>query len=177
MNRPDIKDLPNYLPGIPRQYGLKQPSPKFSQGEDIVIRLNPLYEGKAIEDDKWALQAFIKKGPKAVNILWTGKEHAGLFKDDKGWYIHLPSDASSYFLPGTYHLVVKGRQLIGTEFPVLQNFELQYTFFEIVITPSSPNPKLRAETIIETTYDPETGIWTIKRTSVEPTEPDAISSL
>ena len=171
MNDPEY--LPDYLPGVAPRYGLKQLPQSFAQGEDGLVNFELSFNDKPLKLEDWTLKAMVKKNVHAANILWQ-VDFGQHFYYDAGHGIYtmvLPSAASSLFLPGTYHLSVKGKQKTGTGGHVDRTVTLATTLFEITLDAASPNPKLSAETVTEVAYDPETGIYKITRTTVEGTVP------
>lgn len=171
MNDPE--QLPDYLPNVAPRYGLKQLPQSFAQGEDGLINFELSFDDKPLKLDEWTLTAMVKKNVHAANVLWQ-VDFGQHFYYDSGHKIYtmvLPSVASSLFLPGTYHLTVKGKQKTGTGGKVDRTVTLATLMFEIILDAASPNPKLSAETVTEVAFDPETGIYRITRSTVEPTVP------
>src|SRR5574343_1953473 len=95
------------LDGVPSDIGIKQPSPVFTQGEDVKLFFYLNYNGKPYEPSLGVLEGFLKKIPQAANVLWTPKLNEGIFKANETpgyYYLLLPAEVSAYFLPGTYYL-------------------------------------------------------------------------
>ncbi|NBQ67357.1 MAG: hypothetical protein EBU46_00385 [Nitrosomonadaceae bacterium] len=171
MNDPEF--LPDYLPNVAPRYGLKQLPQSFAQGEDGLIKVELSFNDGPLKLDEWSLTALVKKNVHAANILWQVDfgQHFYYEAEHKRYVVVLPAAASSLFLPGTYHLTVKGKQKTGTGVKVDRTVTLATVLFEITLDAASPNPKLSAETVTEVAFDPETGIYRITRSTVEPTVP------
>ena len=162
------------LDGYVSQDGVRSRSPKYYQGEDIKLAFYLDYNGVPVSEDKYIIEVFVKKSQSANNVLWKAVIGNGLYRKGKegDFYILLPASASSKFLPGVYYLDVKITEKIGEGDDVKDlSLVLLSTTFTLELGASSPNPKLAANKVEETSYDPSTGITTIKITTVEPTLP------
>ncbi len=174
---PDSNYVEKTLEGVEPKSGIKQPGFVFNQGEDVLLSFYLTYEGQPVTFNDWHLEAYIKKSTHAANVLWKGVPDLGIFKKEKDgyFYILMPSSASSYFLPGTYYLDVKGCQRLGRSG---EAFDLTRTLlsatFNIRLTASSPHPTLKPIASTEVQFDPQTREVTITRTSVELTQPPGV---
>lgn len=164
-----MNELVDYLPGLPPQYGLKQPSPSFSQGEDVVLTV-PLKQ--VITVDQWtSLECLVKKGVYADNTLWRTVAGAGLTVGSTEYQMVMPSVVSARFLPGSYHAVLVGKQKVGAGSPIDRIAVLAESMFEIVLSAASPHPKLTGALVISAERNLDTGVITITTTGVEQTLP------
>lgn len=171
----NLEELPEYLPGMPAQYGLKQMNESFGQGESIILDFNLQFKDVPVRPNDWNLEAIIKKNTYANNILWSAKIGKYMFEKRPGlYYVVMPADVSALFLPGTYHCSIKGKQKVATGDPFDQTVSLKDFTFQIELKAMSPNPDLHGETTYETFYDYDTGVYTVRRTSVEPTHPNPV---
>jgi len=163
-----------YLDGNISQTGIKQESPKFFQGEDIRLSFYLNYNGVPVSEQKYIIEAIVKKSPIAKNILWKGVLGNGLYKTDVNgnFYILMPAAASALFLPGAYYFDAKIMEKVGSGNDVKDlTVVVLSDMFNIELSAASPNPGLRPSKSEESSYDPETGITTVTITSVEPTLP------
>jgi hypothetical protein len=138
-----VKDIPTYLPGVPPQYGIKWPSPQFTQGSDVMLEF-PLYVDSSPLDDLkgWKLELWLKKGVQANNVLWRGTLGDGLYhKHGNIWLFRIPAADTAQLLAGTYFYAVKGTKLVDKEGFAL-NTVLGRGSIEISVDASSPNSKL-----------------------------------
>jgi hypothetical protein len=174
-----MSDLPNYLPNIPAMYGIKQPAPEYSQGNDVVLEFELYFNGVPIIDlSGWKLEAFVKKSLKAQNILWKAELNYHFYQKDKRtnvFCVRIPADASSFFLPGDYYLSVVGTQRIGTGDLFDRKVTLHNAMFELVLDASSPNPRLSNSGVTAVIFDPLERKYTVTIEGTEPTEPDPVS--
>jgi hypothetical protein len=177
MRLPDFYYTSQILDGTEPKDGIKQPSPSFPQGDDIVLSFYINYNGMPIITSEWALEAIVKKNPGAATVLWRGILGVGLWEKEgiPGYFsIIMANDVSAQFLAGTYYLDIKGVQKIGTGENVRDlTVTLLSTTFNIYLTASSPSPKLRPGMVTSVTVDAPSGVVTVSRTSVEPTLPDS----
>lgn len=155
--------------------GVRQEAPLFKQGEDIKLFFYLNYNGSYVDLEKHELQLMLKKLPRAQNVLWSAKLNAGLFKVEgiPGYfYMLLPSEISSYFLPGSYYIDIVLTEKVGTGEAVRDTKQVIRSFMlEIDLGASSPNPKLKGIMLVSADYHHESGIWTIVTHSTEQTEP------
>ena len=174
-----MSDLPNYLPTIPEMYGLKQPAPEFSQGNDVVIEFELYFNGEPIIDTKnWKLEVFVKKSLKADNVLWKAELDHHLYQKDKHsnvFFFRIPADKSSLFLPGNYHFAVVGTQKVGTAAPFDRKVTLHHAMFDLALDAGSPFPRLTQTSVIALYLDPIDRTYTLITESTERTEPDPVS--
>lgn len=177
---PDSNYKTYKIPGYPENRGLLQASPMFSQGEDILIAFYLSVDNVPVTDENYDLELIIKKSPFAGNILWKGLLNSGLYRQQlNGWipgyyYMLMPASASSLFLPGTYYLDVKAKEKLGTGKETRDlTFVVLSATFNIQLSAASPNPKLKASSVIESVFDPEDRTRTYTITSVEETMPDS----
>lgn len=164
------------LDGYVSQDGVRSESPRFYQGEDLKLAFYLDYNGQPVTEEKYQLEAIVKKSPAAQNILWKGYQGTGLYNNGKAgdYYILIPSTITSNFLPGTYYFDVKLSEKVGEGDAVRDlSFVILSSTFTLELSAGSPYPKLAAHRIEERSYDPSTGITTITITSVEPTLPKA----
>ncbi len=172
-----MSDLPNYLPGIPPEYGVKQPSIEVAQGTDVIQEFT-LYidDTPLINPSDWILEVFVKKNNVANNILWKGELNSGLFqKHNNLYYFRIPHDITALFLPGTYYFVVRATQKPGKGLPHDRMLSIYENSFAIDLNPASPNPKLNNFMVQAQVYDPIAGRYIITTESTEPTEPQIVS--
>lgn len=164
-----MSELVDYLPGLPKQYGIKQPAPVALQGEDVVLTF-PLKQ--VIDTKLWTnFECHVKKNNYASNTLWLVKPGSGLTVTSGEFRMVMPTAVSSLFLPGTYHVVLVGRQKPGEGSPLDRTTVLGESMFEIQLSAGSPCPKLSGDVTVAIETDPDTGQVTITRTGVEPTVP------
>lgn len=167
------------LVGSPMQLGIRQPSPVYPQGHDIVFHFYLNYNGKPIDLADWTLTGYVKKNVYAQNVLFKSASQNGIYPaGSPGYYYFLmPGNISGLFLPGLYYMEVVGVQKIGEgEFIKDITVSLMNTNFQIVLAPSSPNPKLASKVTSEVLYDPSTGQLIITQQSVEPTYPPVVDT-
>ena len=163
--------------------GIKQPSPQFYQGEDIRFSFYLSCNDVVVTPDKFNIEAILKKSPAATNILWKGVYNLGLYsvradKPDGYYYLLMPAEVSSLFLPGTYHVDIKLTERLGSGSLIKDTVTfIPLGEIQIDLSSASPNPSLRANKITESTYDPTTGITTITVTRTEPTLPLPVNVL
>lgn len=176
----DLNDLPNYIPGIPPLYGLKQPSPEYTQGNDLVLEFDLEFEGKPLSDvTNWWLTGYVKKSLKAVNILWQAEYGTYLYKKEgttNRYCLRIPRVVTALFLPGSYYFAIRGTQKPATGIPRDLQITLHKGMFQIDLDASSPNPKLANFIITSVSVDwlKEEGFVTITTQSTEPTEPENV---
>ncbi|NBQ68934.1 MAG: hypothetical protein EBU46_08930 [Nitrosomonadaceae bacterium] len=164
-----MSELVNYLPGLPEQFGIKQPAPSFALGEDVVLT-GAIKTGIVV--DRWTnLECLVKKSAYANNTLWRVTAGAGLTVGSTEYQMIMPASVSGQFLPGSYHAVLVGKQKVGTGTPVDRFAVLAESMFELRLSAASPNPKLSGSTSTLAERDPETGVITVIKTSVEQTLP------
>jgi len=164
-----MSELVDYLPRLPRQYGIKQPAVVALQGEDVVLTF-PLKQ--RIDTKLWTnYECHVKKNNYASNTLWLVKPGSGLTVTSSEFQMVMPTAVSSLFLPGTYHIVLVGRQRLGEGNPIDRITVLGESMFELQLSAASPSPKLSGDVTVAVERDPNTGQITIIRTGVEPTVP------
>lgn len=176
---PDTYYTTTMLDGNPASTGIKQPPPQFYQGEDVVFKIYLTLDGEVLTPEKHIIEVIIKKNQYADNILWKGVLGDGLYPrlDDKdGYYlIWMPSSATSTFLPGTYLMDIKSTDKLGAgEGAKDRTVRVSQTLFNIDLSAMSPNPKLAPSSVVEVSYDPNTGITTTTYTGVELTVPKPV---
>jgi hypothetical protein len=172
-----MSELPNYLPGIPPMYGLKQPSPEFSQGTDVVVEFTVTVDGEPLNDPKdWVLEAFIKKSLKANNILWKCTLGYNLYQKEKSntYFFRLPHQISAQFLPGSYVYAVIGTQKVGTGAPFDRRLTFSEGTFDLTLDAGSPYPRLTGSNVKASFFDAATGKYIYQVESTERTEPNPI---
>ena len=161
--------------------GIKQPSPKFYQGEDVKLHFYLNYEGHPPDLSKHALSVILKKSPSADTVLWSATVGDGLYKDkgyqDGMYYLLMSSSMSSQFIPGLYYIDVILREKVG-EGEAAKDLSqvILSTTINIALSTTSPNPKLRGSKRVTSTYDPDTGVTTvtISGTNIESTLPEEV---
>ena len=170
-----MTDLPNYLPGIPPMYGVKQLAPEASQGEDIIVPVELTLDGEPLLDvTGWILEAFVKKSLKAIGILWKGELGNGIeHKAENLYYFRIPHSVSALFLPGSYYYAVRGTQKPATGVGFDRMANLAQGMLNVALSASSPNPKLEAETMEVVYYDPASGRTIVRAQYTELTEPQS----
>lgn len=175
MNRlQDTYYTQQVLDGTPPDIGIRQPSPTFSQGEDMKLDFYLSYNGAPVDVSKHIIELNLKKLPQAKTVLWTAKLGAGLFQSPTSgaFYMLIPSEISGYVLPGTYYVDIILTERTGTGEAVKDLRVVLKSFnINVKLTPSSPNPKLTANSVEVIGYDMESGIWTLQFTSTEQTLP------
>lgn len=174
-----MSDLPNYLPGIPPMYGVKQPSPEFSQGNDVVLEFELWFNGEPLIDIKqWKLEAFVKKSLKANNVLWKAEIDHHLFQKDKRsnvFCLRIPADKTATFLPGNYFFAIVGTQHVGSAAPFDRKVTLHQAMFDLILDAASPFPRLTNAMVTALYLDPTDRTYTLITETTEPTEPDPVS--
>lgn len=175
---PDTYYTTVVLDGQVQETGIKQAPPQFYQGEDCIFDVYLQYLEKPVIPEEWIIEVIIKKSEFAENILWKGIYGQGLYKNgNPGFYqIIFPSQASSLFLAGAYHIDVKLCQRIGAN-PGVKDLSIIIFqgYFDLNLAAASPNPKLAATMQVEVSYDPETGVTTTTYVTTEQTAPPLIS--
>lgn len=176
-----MNQLPNYLPGIPEMYGVKQPAPEFSQGNDVVVEFELYFNGEPIIDlTNWKLEAFVKKSLKANTVLWKAEIDHYLYQKDKRsnvFMLRIPADKTSTFLPGSYFFAVVGTQKVGSSQPFDRKITLHQAMFDLVLDAASPFPRLTTARITALYLDPIDRTYTLVTETTESTEPDPVSTI
>lgn len=174
-----MSDLPNYLPGIPPMYGVKQPAPEFSQGNDVVVDFELWFNGEPLIDTAhWKLEVFVKKSLKANTVLWKAENGYHLYQQDKRsnlFFFRIPADITATFLPGNYFFAVVGTQHVGSAVPFDRKATLYNAMFELTLDAASPFPKLSNSAVTALYFDPTDRTYTTVVEHTENTEPDATS--
>lgn len=175
---PDAYYTEQMLDGITPFTGYKQPSPSFNQGEDIGLSFFVNYEGKPLNKLDWNLRGVIKKSVHAENVLWQAIPEVSLFEKESTpgyYYFVMPGAISGQFLPGIYFFDLLGTQKVGHGPDHLDRTRvLLSATFNIELSASSPNPKLKNTSVTEVNFDPGSLQVTYKRTTVENTGPDGV---
>ena len=148
INQEVIANIPVFAPGIPPQYGIKQPSPPFVQGCDVLLYL-PIYlttpdgdSSPLVDPTGWNMEVIVKKSTQANNQLWTGSLDKGFYHQKTNIYLlRIPADITATLTPGTYFYAIKGIKLVNTSgFSITT--PLGSGTFEVTVDASSPNSKL-----------------------------------
>ncbi len=153
------------LEGNPEQTGIKQPAPQFYQGEDIQLQFYLNYNGAPVISDKYVVDIIVKKSTAAQNVLWKATLGNGLYeltpKVPGYYYISMPAAISSLFLPGTYYITARLKEVVGqNKGPSDLTIFMLNMPFNIELSSASPNPKLAPTSSSETTFDIEDGYTT-----------------
>lgn len=172
-------DLPEYLNGIPAQYGLKQPNVVGYQGFTLSLYGTLKVNSRLINPANWIIEGVVKKNLGAECVLLQIKPGNNLILSPEPLLGHyrliIPATSTAEFIPGTYWVGIKGKQRTGTGNVIDSTELLDQQLFEIQLAANSPNPRLTSETTTVTTYDPETGIYTVTTTKTEPTLPPSVN--
>ena len=100
--------LPNYLPGLPEMYGIKQESPQFDQGVDINLPVTLKENDIAVAPANYILTAYLKVDIDVPPIAWTGTIDNGIVVSGSAVSIAIPKTVTSTLLSGIYHLAILG---------------------------------------------------------------------
>lgn len=149
MRFPDTYYSTAVMIGTPKEQGVKQRSPIFYQGTDIFLSFYLNYNGQPVSFEKHDLIVIVKKEVEASGILWQGVPGDGLFSTNIAgyFYILIPADITEHWVPGTYFFDVKLTEKIGQNQEYSRNLTsvIMQNSFELLLSTTSPNPKLRSE--------------------------------
>lgn len=139
-------DLPDYLPGHPEMYGVKQASASYNQGDCIEIAI-PI-----VADPRCTLAAYIKDDLASVPFLWVGKQGEGVEVNLGRVTVKIKSSIANKFPSGIYYLSVVG------QWPEdINSYKSLYNIsFSINPVASSPYPVVQPSVVIvSSTLPPE----------------------
>ena len=100
--------LPDYLPGNPPMYGVKQESPHFDQGVDITFEVR-LKEGyKVVKAADYILHTILKDSLYTNTVIWQGKMNYGISVVEDETVITIPRSITVGIPSGIYYVAVIG---------------------------------------------------------------------
>ena len=110
-----MKEIPQYLYGVPPMYGVKQQSVEFPQGFSVVLPID--FDSCGFHDfENYKLSAFIKDDITCPTVVWYGDEdNQGIIKKNDKYYIKIKLAESEQLQPGTYYLAVNAQRKIDVE--------------------------------------------------------------
>jgi hypothetical protein len=164
-----LMNIPDYLPGVPSQYGEKQPWPEYNQGEWIKLLLACPFD---FDVTQWTdIEAVVKKNVHADIVLFVGNYNTSLRVQNQQFVLSIPEEVTSGFLPGTYTVAVIGKGSTDRHTKVLAEHG-----FQLKLSAASPAPKLAYErTVTVLDRDLETGVARVLIVTPEPTVPTPAS--
>jgi hypothetical protein len=137
-------DLPDYLPGNPPMYGVKQASTSFYQGDCIEIAI-PI-----TVDPRCTLVAYVKDDLASSTFLWVGKQGNGVDVNLGRVTVKIKSSVAQGFPSGIYYLTVAGQWPSDINaYQVLYNIS-----FSINAAASSPYPVVQPTIVIVSSAPP-----------------------
>ena len=97
--------LPDYLPGNPPMYGVKQQTAGIAQGSDAYLPID--YSNSPVADlEGYDIRAMIKQTLDTNDVVWFGDFTNGLVTVDDVDYLHLNVDFMMTLPAGYYYVTV-----------------------------------------------------------------------
>lgn len=139
-----MSELPDYLPGNPPMYGIKQASTSYYQGDCIEIAV-PI-----TVDPRCTLAAYVKDDLGSAKFLWVGKQGDGVDVTLGRVTVKIKGSVAQSFPSGIYYLSVVGQWPSD-----LSTYKVLYDIsFSINPAASSPYPLVQPNVIIVSSAPP-----------------------
>jgi hypothetical protein len=103
-----MNELPDYLPGNPPMYGIKQEATQYYQGASINITAILTEDGVQVDQEDYVIKAVIKSNLDANNAVWQGFPNCGIFFNDNRVTIKVPNSVTAAMPGGIYYLALVG---------------------------------------------------------------------
>lgn len=102
-------DLPNYLPGNPEMYGVRQQADQYFQGVDIIIEASLVENQSKVDYNDYSLKAVLKADLDSPTVVWYGYPNYGVFFNNGKVQINIPANITRQLPAGVFYLTIIGK--------------------------------------------------------------------